>query len=90
MTVHVEVLSLWRGVLRQRCTLAELARGGGYDVAELRAQFGPAAQRRRYHEFVAEAVEAGHALTDIARFLRRERTTIWKAIQRFSAQQVSK
>jgi DNA-binding NarL/FixJ family response regulator len=89
MTIHVEVLSLWRGVLRRRMTLDELAEAGGYDVAELRKPHGTAARFRRRQAFIAEALALGESQSAIARFLDRERTTICKTARRIAEQQVS-
>lgn len=89
MTGHVEVLSLWRGVLRRRKTLGEVVRDGGYDLAELREPHGTFAKRRRYHAFIAEALEAGASQSAIARLLGRNPSTIWNAAQRIRAKQVT-
>lgn len=89
MTAHVQVLSLWRGVLSVRMPLARLAADRGDDVQALRARGRRPAEVARYLAFVEAAVGLGASHSEVARFLRRDRSTISTIVRRRRAEKVS-
>lgn len=76
MTARVPVLSLWRGLLHRRRTLAELVAERGDDRAVMVSRKRDQAARVMRRGFIIAAHDEGHPSAVVGRFLGRDASTL--------------